>query len=507
MTAGKRIIVNTLAQYSKAIINICLSLYSTRLILEALDISDYGIYSVVAGVVGILNYLTNSLVVTTQRYISYYCGKGDTEHLKILFASSLTIHAVIAAVFFLALFLAGNAIIDGFLNIPAERLSAARFVYDVTLLMFILTIATSPFKALLTAHENIVYISIIEVADGILKFALAIVLSMVSSDKLEFYSIMLLVILCLNFTAFTSYCFFHYKESHVLHINKYINMGCIRQLTNFTSWTTFGLLAGICQNQGTAIIVNKFFGTVMNAAFGLALQVNGAIRFVSTSLLNAMNPQIMKAEGNGDRSGMISLAEKESKFSTALMSIISIPVIIEMPAIMSFWLKETPPHTVMFTSALMIAFIIDQLTLGLHAANQATGKIRNYTIATTLPKMLLPPIMWTMLAYDASVDTIMIVYVVVELAVAIFRIPYMQRTIGLDVRHYLLSVIVPIVPLVISIIVVCLLVVNSFTLGTNRLFITLPCGFAAGAISMWFATLTSAERLFAKQLIKERRKK
>lgn len=507
MNAGKRIIVNTLAQYSKAIINICLSLYSTRLILEALDVSDYGIYSVVAGVVGILNYLTNSLIVTTQRYISYYCGANDQEHLKRLFASSLFIHALIAIIFLILLSLAGNSIIDGFLNIPVERLSAAKFVYNVTVLMLILTIATSPFKALLTAHENIVYISIIEVIDGVLKLMLAIILSLISLDKLEFYSVMLLVILCLNFIAFTSYCLVKYKESHVLNINRYIDKSCIRQLTGFTTWTTFGMLAGICQTQGTAIIVNKMFGTIMNAAFGIALQVNGAIRFVSTSILNAMNPQIMKAEGNSDRMKMISLAEKESKFSTALMSIISIPVIVEMPDIMSFWLKETPPHTVMFTSSLMISFIIDQLTLGLHAANQATGHIRNYTIATTIPKMLLPLFMWITLTCGYSVHTIMAIYIVVEFSVAAFRIPYMKRTIGLDVRHFLASVILPIVPLLVSTTVASLLLANLVEVNDKRFLITLPCGFIVGIITMWYATMTKEERLFAKQMFNNSIKK
>lgn len=507
MDAGKRIIVNTLAQYSKAVINICLSLYSTRLILEALDVSDYGIYSVVAGVVGILSYLTNSLIVTTQRYISYYYGANDQPQMKRIFASSLFIHTLIAIFSFLLLFLAGNMIIDGIMNIPPERISAAKNVFDVTVLMLILTIATSPFRALLTAHENIVYISIIEVLDGILKFVLAIFLSMVSTDKLEFYSVMLLVILCLNFIAFTSYCLIRYKESRVFRINKHIDKSCIRQLTNFTSWTTFGLLAGICQTQGTALIVNNVFGTIMNAAFGIALQVNGAIRFVSTSILNAMNPQIMKAEGNGERSRMVSLAEKESKFSTALMSIISVPVIIEMPSIMSFWLKETPPHTIMFTSSLMVAFLIDQLTLGLHTANQATGKIRNYTIATTIPKMLLPVFMWTTLHMGYSVSSIMVIYIIAEFSVAAYRIPYMKRAIGLDVNHYLVSVVLPIIPLLLSLAATSLLVVNIVKYEDMRFLITLPCAFTVGAITMWFTTLTSEERQYAKEMFSHSSKK
>ena len=158
MDSKKRIITNTIAQYTKSIINICLSLYSTRLILEALNISDYGVYSVVAGVVGMFGYLANSLVVTTQRYISYYYGAGDKEYVKKVFANSVLVHIIICAIFCAILIPIGNYVVGSFLNIAADRVNAALAVYYVTILMLVMTIGSTPFKALLIAHENIVYI-------------------------------------------------------------------------------------------------------------------------------------------------------------------------------------------------------------------------------------------------------------------------------------------------------------------------------------------------------------
>ena len=501
MNPAKRIIVNTTAQYTKAIINICLSLYSTRLVLEALDVRDYGIYSVVAGIIGILGYLTNSLVVTTQRYLSYYYGSGDSIYVKKVFANSMLIHIIISIVFCILFLSLKPFLIDSFLNIDHERIVAAGYVYIITVGMLMITLITTPFKALLIARENIVYISAIEIFDGILKLALAITLMAIGLDKLIFYSIGIFVVLAVNFTLYAAYCMIKYEESHITFKNNPFDKKCMRQIIGFAGWTTFGMLAGMCQTQGTAIVLNKFFGTVMNAAFGIASQVNGAVRFVSTSVLNAMNPQIMKAEGAGDRQSMLRLAGKESKFSTALMMIISIPIIAEAPAILAFWLKEVPPHTVLFCRALMIAFIVDQLTLGLHAANQATGKIRCYSILTTVPKIMIIPVMWIVFTNDYPVSIAMYCYVGIELLVSLFRIPYMKISAGLNVHYYIKTVILPLAPLCI---IMCLASMTLMkVMNFNFSFVVSSiCSAIIGVITMWMTTLDQKEREFARNIIK-----
>ena len=504
MDSKKRIIANTAVQYTKSIVNICLSLYSTRLILEALDVNDYGIYSLVGGVVSIFGYLANSLVVTTQRYISYYHGAGQKGSVKQFFANSVFIHLLICLAIGIILISIGQYVIGHFLNIAPDRVTAAMFVYYVTTLMLITTIATTPFKALLIAHENIVYISVVEVCDGILKLALAFVLFCIGMDKLIFYSLMMMLVVTLNFLAFSLYCFYKYEESHFSVNLKIIDKDCIKQITGFAGWTSLGMFAGLAQTQGTAIILNKAFGTIMNAAFGIASQVNGAVRFVSTSILNAMNPQIMKAEGSGNRKEMLELAGKESKFSTALMLIVSMPLIFEMPSVLSFWLKTVPDNTAMFCRALMIAFIVDQLTLGLHAANQATGKIKVYTIATTLPKVLLLPILWGVIHLGYSVEIAMSFYIGIELAVAVFRIPYMKYSVNLDAGHYIRSVILPLLPLTAASVCVCY---TMRTLGNYPLnfIVTGVVSVVTSSVSAWFFTLNKEERTFTKKLLNRRK--
>ncbi len=503
MEASKRIIVNTIAQYGKSVINIFLSLYSTRLILEALNISDYGIYSVVAGVVGMFGYLANSLVVTTQRYISYYYGAGDKNYVKKVFANSVLVHVIICVVFCMILLPIGNYVTGSFLNIATDRVNAAHAVYYITTLMLVMTIGLTPFKALLIAHENIVYISIVEVVDGVLKLALAIVLMHLNADKLVFYAILMLMITSLNFIAYFCYCKIKYEESRVAIKRDVIDKQCMKQIVGFAGWTTFGMLAGISQTQGTAITLNKVYGTIMNASFGIASQVNGAIRFVSTSILNAMNPQIMKAEGQGRREEMLDLAGKESKFSTALMILISVPLIYEMPSILSFWLKTVPPNAEIFCIALIIAFIIDQTTLGLHAANQAMGKIRIYTIATTLPKILLIPIMWVALKIGGVVEIAMACYVAIELLVALFRLPYMRYSAGLNVVEYIRKVIMPLIPLVVAECIVCYVVTRMIQIPF-RFLLTGTISLLVSFVVIWFFTFTKSERNYLIKLVKRK---
>ena len=506
MNPTKRIIVNTLAQYTRAILNIGLSLYSTRLVLEALNVDDYGIYSLVAGVVGILGYLTNALVVTTQRYLSFYHGAGDIEKVRRVFANSLLIHIIVALLIGGILFALRGLIMNGStLNIAAGRLQAATYVYDITVLMLLVTIIISPFKALLIARENIVYISVVEVADGVMRLLLALTLLIIGGDKLIAYAIGMGGILLINLIAFMGYVFVKYQESRFAISRSTLDKPIIKKLLGFAGWTTYGMASTICQQQGLSVVLNHFFGTTINAAFGLASQVNGAVRFVSTSILNAMNPQIMKAEGNGDRQQMLRLAGKESKFSTALMMVLAIPIIIEMPDILDFWLrnKNVPEHTCLFCRAMLLAFLIDQTTLGLHAANQATGIIRNYSLLMYTPKILIVPISWAMLACGMPVDSVMLLFVAIELLVAVARIPFLKLTAGLSIRAYLRDVLLPLLP---QLAVACItsLILSSMLHFRLHSLVTLPVSIAFSMVALWTFTLDRDEREFATRLITSR---
>lgn len=503
MEPAKRIIVNTIAQYTKAIINICLSLYSTRLILHALNVSDYGIYSVVGGVVAMLGFLTNALVITTQRYISYYHGAGKTDYISKVFANSLLLHITIGAIIVAALLILRHWIVFSILNIETTRIQAANIVYIITVGMLFITIITAPYKALFIARENIVYISLVEICDGILKLIIAISISYIPIDRLITYAWAMAGVLCLNLMAYIIYAQTHFNESCVIIRPKHIDKQCIKQLIGFIGWTSYGMGAIACRNQGTGIILNHFFGTVINAAYGISFQVYGAISFIATSILNAMNPQILKAEGGNDRSSMLRLASLESKYSTAFMAMISVPIMLEMPSILDFWLKNVPDHTVTFCRFVILAFLCDQLTIGLNVANQALGKIKTYTLITFTPKLLLLPLFYLILARGGTILTIMWIYTAVELLVALIRIPYISKTAGLSPSRFIKETIIPLLPLCIALTGIGELCVNFINIQ-YRFIITIALSVIGGLVAGWFFSTNDKEKEFIRNLLNKK---
>lgn len=506
MEATKRIIVNTSAQYIRSIINTLLSLVSMRLILSALGMADYGIFSVVGGVVAMLGFITNALIITTQRYISYYHGQGETGYVKKLFTNSLFLHISFALFIVLCLLLVEEPLMNHVLNIHPGRLDVARQVYAITVGILFITIVTAPLKALFIAHENIVYISIVEVCDAVLKLLAAFGLLYIGYDKLLVYALVLALIQIGNLMAYAIYAKFHFPECRLTISRKDIDRQSLSQLIGFAGWTTYGMGAIAARNQGTAIILNHFFGTVINAAYGVAFQVYGAVAFVGASVLNAMNPQIMKAEGSNDRQHVWRLAEQESKYSAALMAIVSIPVIMEMPAILHVWLKEVPPHTAMFCRFILLSFIIDQLTIGLNTVNQAIGKIRTYSLLMFTPKLLNLPISWLVLKAGQPVEAIMWIFIGIELFVAALRLPYMRATAGLNVRHYIAHVIVPLIPLGAVMCAVGGLCMNLSDMPFRFVF-SFAASITAGAATAWFLTLSRPEREYVLHLFKSKFRK
>ena len=493
MNPQRRIFINTTAQYVKAFINICLSLYTVRLILNILGQSDYGIYSLIASVVSMLGFITNAMVVTTQRYLSFYAGKGTKEDVRVIFSNSLILHVCIGLCLTLVLLSLKNFLCYGFFNISEARKPTAEIVYIMSTMMLFITFLAAPFKAMLIAHENIVYISIIEILDGVLKLTLALSLLTLGHDKLLLYACVMTIIFLFEFFAFSIYSVINFPECQILSIFHDFDKNKIKELFGFAGWTTYGMCSIVGRTQGLAVLFNKFFGTVINAAYGLALQVNGSVTFIATSLINAMNPQLMQAEGSNDRKKMIHLAEQESKFSSAIIFVILIPLAVEMDCVLNIWLVNVPPFTSFFCRSLILAFIFDQLTYGLNSANQALGNIKYYTLIMYTPKLLIIPLALIMLWAGIQVAWVMFLYIVVEFSVAMTRLFYMKKVIGLSIKQFSKNVFLRLLPLCSASFIVPLIIRFSFN-GEYRFIFNLAISFLLGLLVMWHITLTKGER-------------
>ncbi len=498
MTSSQRIIVNTLAQYTRTIINVCLSLYSTRLILNALGQSDYGIYMLVAGVIAMLSFVTNALVTTTQRFLSVYHGKNDPQKIRHIFGNSMLLHIALAMLMAVVLCSIGAWVTHDFLNIPLERLSAAWFVYNAAVVLLVLSFITAPIRALFIARENIVYISIVDVIDGVLKLLIAIALSHIAYDRLISYSVFMSGIALFNLLAFSIYASINFPEFHIPRWRE-LDRRLLRELGYFAGWTTYSAGCVVVRNQGIAVVLNSFFGTIINAAYGVAQQVLGAVQFISVSILNALNPQIMKAEGRGDREQMIRLCEYASKYSYLLLALVAIPLIAEMDTILQVWLGNVPADAAMFCRFLLIASLCDQISVGLTSANQAIGNIRIYSLVFYTLKLLVIAAGWLCLHWGMPAASIMWCYIAIELGTSLLRLPLMKWIAGIEMLPFIKHVFIRIAVPSIAMSVTCYAITSQLHIP-YRILITIIGSIIIGLVSIYATSLNKEEKEYICQL-------
>jgi putative phospholipid-translocating ATPase len=301
--------------------------------------------------------------------------------------------------------------------------------------MVLCTLLSSPFKALLIAYENIVFISFVEVISCFLKLGIAFYITYHGTDKLIIYSVLLMGISVVEFFIYMIFDKYNYAEC-VFVRKQYINKSVIRSLLGFAWWTIWSQICIIGRLQGVAIILNRFFGTAVNAAYGISLQVNGVICFVSTSLNNAYSPQIIKLAGENRMAEMFSLVQKYCKYSFLLQSIIIVPLFFFCPIILGVWLEKVPQYSVIFCRMIILTSLADLLTVGLNTCIQATGRIKYYSLSLNSLKLMTIPVMIVLLLLGVKVGIAIATYPLIEFIASLLRIPFARIQLGLDVRLF-----------------------------------------------------------------------
>lgn len=500
MQGYKLVAVNTIAQYVRTVINIVLSLITVRLILGTLGPSDYGIYSLIAGVTAMLAFMTNALISTTQRFMSFYQGKNDIDKMKAVFSNSVTLHVVLGAFIVIVLLSITNLLFNKVLTIPIERVDASIYLYYMVVVILLLTFWTAPYRALLVSHENIVYISIVDILDGILKLFLVFSLSLFDADKLVVYGIMLLIIQIINTILLFLYPHKHYEECIFPQV-RLLEKSYFLELFKYAGWVIYGTGCAIGRTQGIAIVVNKFFGTVANAAYGLGLQVSSAIGNISSALLNAMRPQIIKAEGAGDHQRSIYYTCLLCKASFFLMAAICIPCCFELESILKLWLGEIPAYTILFTEMSIIAALVDTLTLGLSVSNEAIGNIKEYNITIGTLKFCAMPLAFMFIALGYDAIFILYCYVGMELFTAFIRLPFLKKTGGLDVKQFLSEVLGrEIVPTLI--IIISSFIISKLKFGILGIILNYFVSVSVFSLTIYLIGLTVEEKTILKKIIR-----
>ncbi len=431
-----------------------LSLLITRILLIELGVVDYGIYNLIMGVVGLLAFLNSAMAISSQRFLSFFIGARQEHKLKSVFFSSVCLHLGLAIIVLLGLEIAGLFLFDGFLTIPQDRISAAKYTFQCLVATSFVTIIFVPFDASIISNEKLVFESIVSTVEVALKLASAFWISVLLESKLELYSLSILLITLAIRLIKSFYCYKNFGECRSLSL-KLFNLGIFKEMSLFAGWNSFGALCGVAKNQGLAVIMNLFFGTVVNAAFGVATQVGAQVFSFSSNMLKAVNPQIMKNEGKGERKSMITLSLRATKFSFFLLSFLLIPFAFNIKFLFKIWLEEIPEYTIIFTLLYLAGTLTNQLTIGLQTAIQSTGNIKLYQSIVGTILILNLPIAYFIFNLGHSAYYGLVSFILIELLACIFRLIISKRILGISIKLYYQSIIVKIVPPFILTLLIC----------------------------------------------------
>lgn len=444
MRPATRVIVNTAAQYLRTGLTVVITLYTSALVLRYLGADDYGIYTLVGAVLSMLAFIQSNLARSIQRFLSFYHGRQDAAMLRALFNNSLVTQIAITVALCALLAAIGPWLFDiGLFRIPAHQRGTALTVYYIAVGSLVFNLLSTPYLAVLIARENIVFSSAVQVVDTLLKIPIALSLVWIASGRLTWYAVMTGSLTAINFLCYWAYCR-RYEECRGFSLRDF-RWSLTRDMMAFMGWTVYGTGCVAARNQGVQIVFNHFYSTVINAAYGLAMQVAAQISVLATSLTTAINPQIVKAEGARDRSRMLMLAESSCKMSFLLMTMFVVPVCCQMTDILEIWLGRgrVPEYTGLFCSALLVSALADMTTSNLSAANAAIGNIKVYTVVTNSIKILTLPAAWLCLREGLSPFWVMAVYVAFEAVCALVRLIFMRFNIGLSIRSYARKVLLP----------------------------------------------------------------
>ena len=490
---NKRIAKNTLLLYVRTLFVMVVSLYTSRVVLNTLGVSDYGIYNVVGGIVTMFGFINSSMTSATQRYITFALGKGDISQLQKVFSTALQIHAFISLLIIALGETVGLWFMYTQMQIPANRMDAAFWVLQCSIISTAIMIISVPYNADIIAHEKMsafAYISILEV---VLKLAVVFLLLVFSYDKLILYAFLILMVQLLIRFCYSYYCNKHFEESKYHHI---WDKALLKEMTGFAGWSMFGNLSGVLFGQGLNMLLNVFFGPVVNAARAVSVQVQGAIQQFVGNFQMALNPQITKTYATGEMEDMHKLMFRSARFSFYLLFFLSLPVLFETEFILTVWLKNVPENAVIFLRIMICTSLLYTLANPMIVANQATGKVKKYQIVCGSTLLLILPLSYICLKMGLPAYSVFIVHFIMEAFAQSARMIMLRPLIGIRIRDYLKNVYSQVFAVsLISAIIPCLIYTNMKDSILRFFVVCMICAMSVCAV-VYAIGLHKSERAF-----------
>ena len=492
-SANKRIAKNTLVLYVRMLFTMGISLFTSRVILQTLGVEDYGISSVVGGVISMFTFINAAMVSSTQRYLNFELVRGDANQLRSVFSTSLQIHALIASAIIVLSETVGLWFLNEKLVIPEARMTAAMWVYQCSILSCAVSIMSTPYNAVIVAHEKMSAFAYISILDVSLKLLVVYLLVVLPFDKLIILAILNLLVQLFIRYIYTLYCHRHFPESY---FQFRFNKTLFKEMFGFAGWSFWGNLAAILYTQGLNMMLNIFFGPIVNAARGIAVQVQSAVQQFVGGFQTALNPQITKNYASNNLPQMHSLMFRSARFSFLLLFFLSLPVLMETNFILTLWLKTVPDDAVIFTQIMICISLIYTTANPCIIANQATGKVKIYQMVVGGILLLILPISYVVLKLGAPAYSVFIVHFCIESLAQFSRMYMLRKLIHLPLWQYMKNIYIPIVSTVVIAIILPLVVRMQVSEGWLRfLAVGFTCVLSVGA-SSYFIGFTKQERVF-----------
>jgi|TARA_B110000240_G_C13510913_1_gene459305 O-antigen/teichoic acid export membrane protein len=443
MKVADKVIFNTGVLYAQLIIGMVIGLFTTRLVLNALGETNYGIYMLVAGVVGMLGVLNSNMTNTSMRYMAHSFGTGDQETLLKTFNTTLFLHISIGLIVILIMEVGGFFMFDYLLNIPEDKIYDAKVIFQFMVLTTFVTVVSVPYDAVINSHENIIALSLVDILGFVLKLSAAIYLTYSETNLLILYGFMLLVIQVLLRVIKQQYSRFKYDECKI-RFRQYVDRDLMKSILNFTGWNLFGSIGALSVIQVRGVLLNMFFGVTLNAAEGISRTASSQIDMVSVSMTRAINPQLIKSEGSGDRKRMLRITEISTKFSVFLFALFAIPFLLEANYLLHLWLKEVPEYAVAFFQITLIAMFIEKFTFSITDSIRAIGEIRNFQTTETFFRVLNIPLAYFAFKFGYSAIAIYIIGAAISCIVFGNRLYFGKKIAGINISNYMRNAIKPI---------------------------------------------------------------
>ncbi len=489
---NRRIARNTFFLYLRMLVLLVVGLYTSRITLASLGISDYGIYNVVGGIVSMFVFINYAMINSTQRYITYELGRGDSEKLSLIFSTSVNIHAIISIIVIILSETVGLWFLYNKMTIPPERIDAALYVFQFSVISCFFSIMSVPYNALIIAHEKMSAFAYISLMDAFLKLIIVFLLVSYDGDRLILFGVLVLLVSIIDVLIYIQYCLRTFCESKYRFV---VNNPLMIEMTKFASWNLMGNLSYVCYTQGLNLLLNVFFNPAVNAARGIAVQIQTVVSNFSYNIENAIKPQITKTYALQDMQRMHMLLFLSARISFFVLLLVSLPILLETNQILNLWLVEVPDHTINFIRLTILTLLSETLTNPLLTATQATGDIKKYQLSVSLLCFFILPVSYLALLIFPYPEIVFVVCLIFSFVIQFVKVWIVGRQINVSIRNYSYNVIIKCLAVLFLSFGFSYPIIKYMDCSIWRLIIVVFSCCAQAVIFMWLIGISHNEKL------------